>query len=83
MIKHNRLSRPDPNVYYAESSTYIDAIDYIEFMSEQGWKLLVEPFVTKVERIHIQRLGEDDDYVEQPLEWGFVLHRFHDTKPRI
>lgn len=81
MIKHNIPSRPDPNAYYAEASSYLDAIDYIEFMVEQGWSLLVEPFVTRVERIHAQK-NDSDDYVEQPIEWGFVLHRFHDTIPR-
>lgn len=78
-IKNNNPFR-EPAVYYAEASSYIDAMDYIEFMMEEGWKVLVPPFVTRVTRIPIQRIEQKQpDWVDRPEEWGFVLHKFHDT----
>lgn len=80
MINHSASSYRDPSVYYAEASSYLDAMDYAEFMSVDGWKVLVPPFVTQTERVLIYKYGQHDpDWIEQPIEWGFVLHRFHET----
>ncbi len=77
----NRSVRPyrEPAVYYAESNTYLDAMDYVEFMFGEGWRILVPPFVTRTERIAIQKYEQIvPEWVEQPVEWGFVLHKFHE-----
>lgn len=68
----------EPLVYYAEATSYLDAMDYIDFMQDQGWITLVAPFVTRVEQIPIERFGQSKpEWFEHPVEWGFVLHRFH------
>lgn len=80
MINRSVNSYRDPSVYYAEARTYLDAMDYVEFMSTDGWKLLVPPFVTQTERVYILKVDQrDPEWIEQPVEWGFVLHRFHET----
>lgn len=72
----------DPLVYYAEATSYLDAMDYIDFVCDQGWQVLVPPFVTRVEQIPVQRLNQiHQEWVEQPVEWGFVLHKFHTEQP--
>lgn len=77
MISHSAKSYREPAVYYAEASSYLDAMDYIEFMYSEGWRALVPPFVTQTERIMVYKAGQaEPDLIEQPTEWGFVLHRF-------
>lgn len=79
MISHSVNPYREPAVYYAESSSYLDAMDYIEFMFIEGWKILIPPFVTRTERISIQKYGQVvPEWLEQPAEWGFVLHKFHE-----
>lgn len=80
MISHSTKSYREPAVYYAEASSYLDAMDYIDFMSSDGWKPLVPPFVTQTERIAIYKIGQlEPEWLDQPAEWGFVLHRFDET----
>lgn len=67
----------EPVSYYAEATSYIDAMDYIDFMSDDGWRVLVKPFVVRVERIAIHKAGTTE-WLETPVEWGFVLHKFHE-----
>lgn len=77
----NRSINPyrEPAVYYAEANSYLDAMDYVEFMFAEGWRILVPPFVTRTEKVAIQKCGRlDTEWVEHPIEWGFVLHKFHE-----
>lgn len=70
----------DPAVYFATASSYLDAMDYIDFMQDQGWQILVPPFVVSVDPIPVYKFGKQDpDWIENPTEWGFVLHKFHIT----
>lgn len=79
MISHSLNPYREPAVYYAEASSYLDAMDYIEFMFIEGWKILVPPFVVQTEKIRIEKLGQTKpEWVEHPVEWGFVLHKFHE-----
>lgn len=79
MINHSVNPYREPAVYYAEASSYLDAMDYVEFMSSEGWKILVPPFVTQTETIYVEKLGQvQPTRVEHPVEWGFVLHKFHE-----
>lgn len=80
MINRHLVNYREPAVYYAEASSYIDAMDYAEFMLDEGWCVLVAPFVTKTERVFMYNTnGVTSKWVDSPTEWGFVLHRFHST----
>lgn len=79
MIGHQVNPYREPAAYYAEASSYLDAMDHIEFISGEGWKILVPPFVLRTEKISIEKYGQTvPRWTEHPIEWGFVLHKFHD-----
>lgn len=79
MINRSVNSYREPAVYYAEANSYLDAMDYVEFMFIEGWRILVPPFVIRTEKISIQKIGQEaTEWVEHPIEWGFVLHKFHE-----
>lgn len=78
VINHfDRLYR-EPAVFYAESKTYLDSMDFIDFLLSEGWQILVPPFVVQVEKTSIEKFGQSPpEFIELAVQWGFVLHKFY------